>query len=1361
MDNEQRQSILEICEHYQDIFYLTGDTLTCTDTLTHKINIPENQEPIYKRPYRLPHAQVAEIDSQIKQMEKYDIIEPSFSPWNAPLLLVKKKLDASQIPKFRIVVDFRALNKVTINEYHPLPNITEILDQLGQCNLFSIIDLASGFYQIKLDEKSKELTAFSTNQGHWHFKKMAMGLKTSPCSFQRLMNNVMAGIVGIKCLVYLDDIIIYGKGLLDHNEKLRDVFERLRNHNLKIQPTKCEFLKQQCMYLGHIISENGIQPDPEKIKSVLQFPIPTSVKEIKSFLGLSGYYRKFIKSYSLISKPMTNLLRKDVTFNWDTSCQEAFDKLKNILCSEPILQYPDFTKPFIVTTDASGKALGAILSQGEISQDLPIAYASRTLSKCESNYSTTELECLAIIFAVKTFRPYLYGRKFIILSDHRALSWLFNLKDPLSKLARWRILLEEYDYEIKYKPGVLNSNVDALSRMYTIHEIKEESYPAFLNKFETQLITNKRVKEVNGSLIELPEEYHIVSEIEKHYNFMSGVNYEIKQKFGNGQKLAPSKEIGEVNYLRDKDRYIIFLTTKSRNKQKATYENIYLSLLNLKLLCEKHSLNKLAMNKLGFIDQLEWTQVRAMIRYVFRNTDIDVIICSKLEFTDEEKLMIFKQCHDSIIGGHVGIHRTIKKIKTQFNWRGLKEDVIEYIKNCESCQKGKVANKKVKQPMLITSTSSEPFEKIFLDIVGPLVTTLLGNTYILTLQDDLTKYSMGIALPNHQANTIAEAFVTNFVCTHGIPQTILTDQGTDFLSKIFTEVCKLLQINKINTSPFHPQTNGSLERSHRTLTEYLRHYVDKKLNNWDEYLPYAFFVYNSTEHTSTGYQPYSLLFGKRLEIPIKLSREPEPRYNYDNYYFDLKQKMQESHKIAKENLIKRKVKSKQIYDNNENSIEIHVKDQILLRDKTQKNKLNPLWIGPYEMALAQTKPYRISRLTQENGMYFENQRPLRLTNSDWKLLIYVKLDNFNQRTKDTMNFYKRTLITCNDLTIAYEGMFKTTCDNFKLTSNSLEREVSRKRFYMLQSIDETDTVSREKRGLVNLVGRVQKTLFGTLDDTDAELYDRQIEKLQSSQQNLLKIIDKQTSVLKATANTFKEANKMEAQINRLSVLYNRMADTVNQTIINLDIVEARTNINEQINILNLLFQQLSFETDTICEIIIAAQGGIIHSSVIAVNELRQQLKDISLIVPKEQSLPFNLNQVSLYELRQYSKSIEEIEQLIQEEKDKQNSKNTTDFHSYLFYELIRNTKIINLTSEYGLVNSLVLLFLDKKRSNHAFKKIKKKDPFIKSKASFPPRVWDKKEATIEKMTNNCESFQFGDLFASTHPNIAIKKKKMI
>ncbi|XP_060854939.1 uncharacterized protein LOC132932576 [Metopolophium dirhodum] len=255
-------------------------------------------------------------------------------------------------------------------------------------------------------------------------------------------------------------------------------------------------------WYGHVITDEGIKPDKKKVEAVMHFPVPKNVKQIKSFLGLSGYYRKFIENYSAIANPMVKLLRKDVKFNWDENCQKAFDKLKEILCSEPILQYPDFTKQFILTTDASGKALGAIiLSQGTVGSDLPIAYSSRTLNKAECNYSATELECLAIIFVVKTFRPYLYGRKFTILTDHRPLSWLFNLKDPLSRLVRWRIELEKYNYEIIYKMGKLNTNVDALSRMYNISEIKDESYTNFLEKLETTIISNKNVKEVHETVL--------------------------------------------------------------------------------------------------------------------------------------------------------------------------------------------------------------------------------------------------------------------------------------------------------------------------------------------------------------------------------------------------------------------------------------------------------------------------------------------------------------------------------------------------------------------------------------------------------------------------------------------------------------------------------------------------------------------------------------------------------------------------------------------------------------------------------------------------------------------------------------------
>lgn len=949
MNNEERESILDICKQFSGVFHLKGDKLTFTDATEHEINLKPNQKSIYCRPYRLAQAQQAEIDSQIKQMEQDDIIEPSKSPWNAPLLLVKKKLDASNIPKFRIVVDFRKLNEATMDEFHPLPNITEILDQLGQCQLFTVLDLASGFYQIQLAKASRELTAFSTLQGHWHFKRLVMGLKTSPATFQRLMNTVLSGLIGLKCLVYLDDIVIFAKNLIQHNNKLIEVFQRLQDHNLKIQPDKCEFLKRECNYLGHVISQDGIKPCLNKIQSVLNFPTPKTVKHIKSYLGLTGYYRKFINGYSGIAKPLTNLLKKDVKFNWSDECQNSFDKLKSILCKEPILQFPDFTKPFILTSDASQKALAAILSQGEVGKDLPIAYASRTLNKAENNYSTTELECLAIVYGVTQFRPYLYGRKFIIYSDHRPLVWLFNLKNPLSKLARWRIQLEEYSYEIRYKPGVQNSNVDALSRMYTISQLREENYDTFLEKIKTVIITNNNVKETVGTLIDSPIDYHIVSEIAKQYNFKTGLNYELKQKFAQNQLLPPSKIIGDINYFKLDNRFILFIVTKNRDKQLSTFENIYIALTNLKQFCEENNLIKLVMNKLGQHDNLEWDHIRSMIRFIFRGTKIEILICTDSEYSDDEKLILIKQFHDSLIGGHQGVSRTSRRLKKQFSWRGLKQDVRNYIKTCTLCQKNKISNKHVRSPMVVTSTSSRPFEKVILDIVGPLPKSLSGNCFVLTLQDDLSKFSLGIPLPNHTAQTVAEAFTVHFVCIHGIPDTILTDQGTDFMSKTFTEMCKLLKINKINSSAFHPQSQGGLERSHRTLKEYLRSFVDIKLTNWDVLLPYFFFTYNSTEHSSTKYQPYALVYGRDVKVPIKLKAHPEPRYNYDDYISELKHNMQESHKIARENLITNKKKSKERYDIKENPIDIQVKDLVLLKDNTSKTKLEPLWLGPFEV----------------------------------------------------------------------------------------------------------------------------------------------------------------------------------------------------------------------------------------------------------------------------------------------------------------------------------------------------------------------------------------------------------------------------
>jgi len=462
--SEHSNEIWDIITEYHDIFTLPGDPLPLTSLIQHEIKTLD-ENPIHTKQYRYPPIHQEEIKKQVKEMLAKGIIRESDSPYNSPLWIVPKKQDASGKTKWRLVIDYRKLNEKTIQDAYPLPNIDEILDQLGNARYFSAFDLASGFHQIGMKTSDIQKTAFSTPDGHYEYNRMPFGLKNAPPTFQRMMNKGLKGLIGNNCFVYIDDIIVYGKTIEDHNKNLRILFERLRQVGLKLQPDKCEYLRPELEYLGHIISERGIKPNPNRTEKVKNYPVPKNPKEIKQFLGLVGYYRKFIKDFSKIAKPLTKLLQKSVTFDWTNEQQHSFELLKNKLISQPILAYPDWNKPFILTTDASNEAIGAILSQGIIGKDKPLAFASRTLNKAETRYSTTEKELLAIVWATKHFRQYLYGRKFKIVTDHKPLIWLMNVKDPNSRLMRWRLKLEEFDYETVYKSGKTNTNADALSRI--------------------------------------------------------------------------------------------------------------------------------------------------------------------------------------------------------------------------------------------------------------------------------------------------------------------------------------------------------------------------------------------------------------------------------------------------------------------------------------------------------------------------------------------------------------------------------------------------------------------------------------------------------------------------------------------------------------------------------------------------------------------------------------------------------------------------------------------------------------------------------------------------------------------------------
>lgn len=967
LSEEEKSSLIQICHEYNHIFFIDGDKLSYTDAVMHEIHT-ENSIPINTKSYRYPEIHKDEVNQQISKMLNDNIIEPSISPWNSPVWIVPKKIDASGKRKWRIVIDYRKLNEITIGDSFPLPNISEILDQLGHSKYFSTIDLTSGFHQIKMSPKDAPKTAFSTPSGHYQFTRMPFGLRNAPATFQRLMNSVLSGIQNIRCFVYLDDIVIFADTLENHNRRLKEVFKRLSDFNLKIQPDKCEFLRREVMYLGHLITETGVKPNPDKVKAVADYPIPSSPKEIKAFLGLAGYYRRFIKNFSSLSQPLTKLLKKDTPFNWTSLQQQSFEQLKQLLCSEPLLQYPDFTKTFYLTTDASNFSIGSVLSQGKPPDDLPIAYASRTLNKAESNYSTTERELLAIVWSVKHFRPYLYGRKFVIVTDHKPLTWLFNVKDPGSRLVRWRLILEEYDYDIIYKPGKINNNADALSRIpisenlnsisntiLTTNLVNSDSLPNYKNFLD---ITKSSII-INNNLIETGESinnsnYDIVLFISKDLEIDDN-NKEIFETFSHILDLKNQHlEIGDIKLFKENNRIVYYTIYKNHHWETVSYENIYNTLITLR--------NYLKETKTSYIsiptfrnnfDTLKWSKIRLMLRFIFKNTDINIKIHHNTLITpnSDQIQQILLENHSSPMAGHSGFHRTYNRIKEKYKWSKMKNDIKNFIKTCESCQRNKLVRKKHKKPMEITTTSTTPFEKVFLDIVGPLTLTENGNKYILTLQDDLTKYSRAFAIPNHEAKTISKQFVENFICDFGIPRTIVTDQGKDFTSDLLKNVSKLLKIKQINCSAYHPQSNGALERSHATLADYLKHYINNNQTDWDDWLKFGMFSYNTTIHTSTKFSPFELVFGYKANLPSSITNNPDFKYTYDDYLDELTLKLQKSNEIARNNLLQSKETNKKYYDKKTNDIHFNVGEKVYLLNEYTKpgrsKKLTQNYTGPY------------------------------------------------------------------------------------------------------------------------------------------------------------------------------------------------------------------------------------------------------------------------------------------------------------------------------------------------------------------------------------------------------------------------------
>ncbi|GJW18691.1 putative reverse transcriptase domain-containing protein [Tanacetum coccineum] len=452
---KKRLEDVPIVQDFPEVFPEDLPGLPPTRQVEFQIDLVPGAAPVARAPYRLAPSEMKELSEQLKELSDKGFIRPSSSPWGAPVLFVKKK-DGS----FRMCIDYRELNKLTVKNRYPLPRIDDLFDQLQGSSVYSKIDLRSGYHQLRVREEDISKTAFRTRYGHYEFQVMPFGLTNAPAVFMDLMNRVCKPYLDKFVIVFIDDILIYSKSKQEHEEHLKIILELLKKEELYAKFSKCEFWIPKVQFLGHVIDNKGIHVDPAKIESVKDWASPKTPTEIRQFLGLAGYYRRFIEGFSKIAKPMTKLTQKKVKFEWGDKQEAAFQLLKQKLCSAPILALPEGSEDFIVYCDASIKGLGAVLMQRE----KVISYASRQLKIHEKNYTTHDLELGAVVFALKIWRHYLYGTKCTVFTDHKSLQHILNQKELNMRQRRWLELLSDYDCDIRYHPGKANVVADALSR---------------------------------------------------------------------------------------------------------------------------------------------------------------------------------------------------------------------------------------------------------------------------------------------------------------------------------------------------------------------------------------------------------------------------------------------------------------------------------------------------------------------------------------------------------------------------------------------------------------------------------------------------------------------------------------------------------------------------------------------------------------------------------------------------------------------------------------------------------------------------------------------------------------------------------
>ena len=903
--DHQKQLLIQLINKYELCFANNLMELGRTNVFEYDIELEPGTRPIRMKPYKCAFNQRDVITAEIQKLSEADLIRPAVnSRWGTPTLLVSKK----NTDAMRMVQDCRKINEKTILQPYPMLDMHFLLADIGKSHsqYFSLIDLSNSYRQLPLTKRSQEIATMTTIAGDWSPTTCTFGLKNLPFVFTRLMETIFWDIKNKFMAFFQDDIIIYSPTFEQHIEHIEEVLKRLRQANLTAKPEKTYLCKKTIAYLGFTINKHGVATTDENVAKITKFPRPSTQKHVRSFLGISGFYRAHCKDYAKIAQPLYDLTKKQIgPFTWTNEAESAFQTLKTMLTTAPLLAYPDVhsSEPLILTVDSSSVAVGYVLSQKQKSDvtnkliERPICYGSTCLRGNERKFGSSELELTGVCFAIKKLDVWLRGTKFILVTDHKSLTYMINKKldEMRPVIARKVIFLQQYDFTIVHKSAHQIRHVDSLSRMcYESDNDEHQDVDPYIHQISA--LIEKTTKPLDACDVNFEQlnfdEIRKGQKLDKFWNYM--------YRYLSGGHLPTNSSMSK-KVKRQKNNYIVS-------------------------------------------DHLLYHIWHAKDKNVYQQLCIPVTL--------RDKVLI--ALHDLKTTGHRGVFKMYMEAQKKVFWCHMYSDIQNYVGSCKLCMECNTGHAP-KVPLVPLEAETQLFGTVHCDLLK-FSKPSRGYNYILVLVDSHSRFVVLKELRNKTGSCVLKAIYKEWILKFGIMSHLIHDCGLEFINSWNKMLCELTGIKSIKTSAYRPQSNATVERQNRNIISILRRFVQKEPNKWSIYLPYVAHVINSSVSESTGYTPFFLVHGCELKTVLDVSLPTRPdnipkvseqayKYWYEN--------LQMARDLAVENMKIAKDNQKRNYDRHARKHNFSVGDKVFIKlnytGEHDDVKLRQQYKGVYEI----------------------------------------------------------------------------------------------------------------------------------------------------------------------------------------------------------------------------------------------------------------------------------------------------------------------------------------------------------------------------------------------------------------------------